>query len=286
MMSDRIIYTPREEKKTKKPYKKIILLIGIIFALGFSAWGSIYVLRLPELQIKNVIISGLVSMEEESVKKEVYKNLSGSYFGFVPKRSYFAVNPSYLKQSIRDFFPRIEEISITKNLPDVIRLKVKERILWGIFCVVDSETQKKEAPARQCAYMDKTGFAYEGAPLFFGILIPKIKSSGAKLEIPGQILDPALMEELVFLAEETAKNTGVEVTEYELSPEIPAEIKVLTGEGFKIFFKRESDYKNSFQVLKTVMEEEIKDKRSELDYVDLRFGNKVFFKYRTAQLPH
>jgi hypothetical protein len=40
------------------------------------------------------------------------------------------------------------------------------------------------------------------------------------------------------------------------------------------------DYSRVFSVLKTVLENEIKDKAKDIDYIDLRFGNKVFYKYK------
>ena len=65
---------------------------------------------------------------------------------------------------------------------------------------------------------------------------------------------------------------------YELISDFPKEIRVVGPEGYRVYFDRESDLQNAFRVLKTVLAEEIKDRRARLDYIDLRFGNKVFYK--------
>jgi len=49
-------------------------------------------------------------------------------------------------------------------------------------------------------------------------------------------------------------------------------------EGWYALLDEETNFKTAFENMKLVLENQIKDKRAELEYIDLRFSNKVFFK--------
>ena len=88
------------------------------------------------------------------------------------------------------------------------------------------------------------------------------------------------MREMQFLKDELKKKNGLEIVSYHFFSRVPREIRVETANGFKLWFDRTKNLSESFKVLKTVLEQEIKDRRQELSYIDLRFGNKVFYKYK------
>ncbi|MFH1956540.1 MAG: hypothetical protein ABIJ28_02740, partial [Patescibacteria group bacterium] len=53
-----------------------------------------------------------------------------------------------------------------------------------------------------------------------------------------------------------------------------------TEEDWYILLSERSDYKLSLDNLKIALREQIKEKRSELEYIDLRLENKVFYKFK------
>jgi len=72
----------------------------------------------------------------------------------------------------------------------------------------------------------------------------------------------------------------MEIVGFEFSFQIQREFRALTSDGFLLWINRDDDFAGVTKVLKTVLDEEIKDRRAELEYADLRFGNKVFYRYR------
>ena len=124
-------------------------------------------------------------------------------------------------------------------------------------------------------------------------LPPKIDKLSAKSnieftpEIKGDWLGEKPQAGIVLAAENSEtvyfkpkEKLNLNVIGYQLFSKIPGEIRVTVSDGFKIYFNRDDDLENAFVVIKTVLEEEIKEKRSRLDYIDARFGNKVFYKLR------
>ncbi len=232
--------------------------------------GAVYLLRLPYWQIKKVEIGGLEILDPQEVRVKIDNFKSGLILFLLPRSSFLLFNSESLASLLRQEFPRVESVLVRKVFPDSLEIKLKERELFGIFC------------NEECVYIDKQGFAYDYAPISSGFLFIKIKSDAAEARIGSTVLEPDLMNEIVFLSSEVGKISGIRAVGYELFSKISSEIKMETSEGFKILFKRGDNFANAFRVLKTVLEQEIKDKRAQLEYIDLRFGNKVFYRFRDS----
>ncbi len=291
----RIVYTADRRADKKRPPRSGILipLIVLLLLLLFTG-GSVYLLQLPNLQIKEIKISGIETLDEESVRSVVKRQLEGSIFLLIPRSSFLFVRSPKLSEEIIRAFPRIKEIKIEKTLSDTITVNVKEREFWGILCNdlqtfdIEENNQKneetlgvaKEVVVSVCVYIDKEGFSYEYAPNSSGSLITKIKTDYPEIKIGSMVLDGKIVERMHFLGREIKRAIGTEAVGYEFSFKIPSEIRVVTSDGFRIYFNVEDDFQNVFRVLKTILDEEIKEKRTRLQYIDVRFGNKVFYKFR------
>lgn len=264
----RILYTPRERTRHRHfsiSKKGIFAVVGaVIFCAAIV--GAIYVLRLPQLQIQEVRFSGLEALGEKELAEAVWKKLEGEYIFFIPRRSIILAGGNALEGELQNVFPRIKSISVRKVFPHMLEISVEERGIFGILC-----------GQSQCVYIDTSGFAYETAPNSTGALILKVQSDMNEIVVGSQAVEPVLMERFGLLGKEL-KKIGLEAIGYEISQKNPRDIRAKTNEGFEIIFNRDDDFQNVFRVLKTILDEEIKEKRSKIEYIDLRFGNKVFYK--------
>lgn len=234
--------------------------------------GTVSLLRWPGWKITNIEVDGTEMVDPQEIKAKVEESITGNLLFFLPRNSILLVSPENLSSLLRKEFARIGSATIKKQYPDKLKISVSERVLWGIIC-----SQNQEG---NCMYIDTTGFGMESAPQSSGTLILKIKTDQGLLPENTQVLDPALVEQMKYIAENTQKIIASPVVEFALSTQTPDEFKVRVAEGFSLLFAREGGLENSFSVLKKVLESEVKDKRPRLDYIDLRFGNKVFFKFR------
>lgn len=267
-MASRILYIPRERPRRRRFSISIKSIFAVVGAVVFSAVivGAIYVLRLPQLQIKEIRFSGLEALVEKELTDAIWKKLEGEYVFFIPRRSIILAGGNALGGELQSVFPRIKNVSLRKVFPRTLEISVEERKIFGILC-----------GQSQCAYIDISGFAYETAPNSTGSLILKIQSDVDEITVGSQAVEPVLMERFGLLGEEL-KKIGLEVIGYEISQKNPRDIRAKTSEGFEIIFNRDDDFQSIFRVLKSVLDEEIRDKRSKIEYIDLRFGNKVFYK--------
>jgi len=267
-MESRILYTARENKPARKFSKKRIWFLLIFLGLLAFLVGAVYLLRLPYWQIKKIEVVSPGVLTSQEVRAKIEDFLGGRLLFFLPRSSFFLFKANSLAAVLERDFPQIELLSFQKKFPDSLAAGVKERELFGIFC------------NEECVYIDKQGFAYDSAPNSSGSLLIKIKSDVAPAKIGSTVLDAGLMNEFLLISSGVGKASGVKVIAYEFSSKVSSEIKAETSEGFKIIFKRAGNFENSFRALKTVLEQEIKDKRLQLEYIDLRFGNKVFYRFK------
>lgn len=251
----------------------IFLIVAVIAVF-------IYLLRLPHWQVKKMEVSGNENIDADDLRLAAEEELQESKFYFIPRKAIFTVDGKALAAAISARFPKIAELEVKKIFPDSLALIVREREFFGIYCNDLNAATSTMAGESSCAYLDKSGFAYEKAPAVTGFLIIKVSADRGVIQIPSQLVEPETMERMQKIADAFAENFGIAIVGYNLFSKAPSEIRAVTREGFELWLKSDSDFTVSAWVLKKVLEEEIKERRPQLEYADLRLGNKVFYKLK------
>jgi len=263
-------YTPnrysRRDRKEKKSFRRkaIIFLWGLFLILVLA-----YVLLLsPIFKIKEIKISGNRAIGNEEIRNSLDRFISEKFLIFFDKNNMFLATTSKLKEIIFKDFPRILLLKINKNIFEkTINLEIVERKEAGIFC------------RGECYYIDKDGVIFEKAPQTSGTLILAIKDNSAReVEIGKNALDKEFIGALINLREDLLNQLGLKVLDFILESEAVKDLRVNTNEGWYILFDRSRDLKSQLQALILVLEEKIKSGRKNLEYVDLRIENRVYYK--------
>lgn len=275
----RIVFTPQEARpyrKSRQATRLRLKRIGIFFAVVIIIAMLMYVLRLPHWRIQNIQIVGLGELEEQTVQSRVQSLLSGSLLAIIPKNSFFIARTSMVRQLLAKEFPQFESISVASVFPQTLKINVVERNVWAIACNLLAPAALATPP--RCVFLDRQGFAYENAPFSQGPLLLRIETD-ADSAIGTYALDAELISEM-HVVEEKLKTFGTDAVEFGYISKIPGEFAVATSAGYKLLLRRGDNVDAVFKILKTVLEKEIGDKAVNLNYIDLRFGNKVFYKYK------
>ncbi len=274
-MSSRILYTAGKEKKIEQKRRRRIAPFMLIILSGAAIIGGIFAVYRPQWQISVVTVRGLRMIPDSAVHESVGRVLAGAYLWIVPHSFILTVRESAVAARIQKEFPEIQEIAVHKQFPNRLDIAVTERSLWGIFC-----NDLMSAASSTCVAMDASGYAYASSPELTGLLVTRVRSDGADVAVGSSATDPDTMDRLRILRENLPGAAGSAPVDFQLRKDMPGEIRVAMPEGYNIIFKHDDDFINAFRVLKKVLDEEIGDKRTKLDYVDLRFGNKVFYKLK------
>lgn len=258
---------------SRKLRRKRLILKAVVFVFVFSGFfaGIVAFFRTPYLQVEKIEISGNNLINGDDLIGGIKVKLDGKYLGFFPKTNIFIIPKRKILAEIPQELKRIKNISIDKKYFGAIAVKIEERNNSALFCQTEN-----------CAYADESGFVFEKAPYFSGAVFLKLIDQRMLDKTLEEFIGSNLIEEREFkkileFGGLTAK-TGGGITEVVLKQENIYEF--YTKEGWKIILNDKNEPRSAYLNLTTALDANIKDKRTKLDYIDLRLGNKIYFKYK------
>jgi len=214
------------------------------------------------------IIGNLVT-DKNIVQAKINEILSRNLL-FVIHRDNFIFFPwKKIKIELTEEFPRIKEINIEPINLRKIEISISEREGNFLACKTESE----------CFFVDDAGFVYAPSPYLFGNIFFRFFSSSFEL---GQFLLSSeefneivsFKEKLDFLELET---NWIVINEENFELYFPNQAKIIVN--------RNDDFKLIINNLESALASEplktkLKDEFEKLEYLDLRFDNRVVYKFK------
>ncbi len=232
--------------------------------------GIVALFYISKFRVNNIKVEGNEILNSEPIVSKAKEVIAGKYFYILPKDNIFIIPEEEIKSALSQDFLRIKNISIFADFPASLTVKIEERKPFALLC-------RKEV--LECAFLDENGFIFEKAPYFSGSVFTKFFDDKNTRDLPvgGNLIG---QEEFLRIREfaELARKENVEITEIILKEDGICDFH--TSEGWFMKASKEDDPKIVFENLKLTFENQIKDKRSDLEYIDLRLNNKVFFKFK------
>lgn len=249
-----------------------ICFVGVVvYALFFS----------PLLNIKSVIVNGAQDLKKEDIASVSSDILKQKYFFNTLHRSnLILLNTDEIKTALQDRFKRIESVEITKKFPDKLFIKIKEWESSLVFCSGD-----------QCFVVDSNGKAYARADFHNSELgeqsLLVLRDLSQKNIIQENIdMDSGLINFLENIEDRLSSELNLNTKQEWSTPLlVSGDLRAETTEGWKVYFNYNIGTEKEIEMLKTVLNNSLDDdKRSNLEYVDLRLDNKVYYKLKNAQI--
>lgn len=246
----------------------LIFAAVLIFVIFFSSY----------LEITNVYIQGTEELSDEKIKQSAWSFLGGKYFGVFPKKNLLMMGPGGMEKELEDDFKKISSVEVKKIFPNSIIVSVRERQALLIWC-----------SGENCFLADEKGTAY--APADFGSsevgennLIIIHDQSRADVAMKQVIFKSEFGNFLVGFREKARDSLGIQVgSDFETPKAISGDFTGISEEGWKIDLNAEIGEEKEINMLKIVLDKNIpKEKRKDLEYVDLRTEGKVYYKFKSA----
>ncbi|MEX0910169.1 MAG: hypothetical protein WDZ73_00215, partial [Candidatus Paceibacterota bacterium] len=248
--------------------------------------ASIFGLRWPEVQIVDIKIKGNSTVSAQEITAEIKPLIAGYYAFIIPKTSIFLYPRENIKQVLLDEFGYLATVDMQIKSFSVLEVLVSERTPKYVWCQNKEETN--------CFLADEEGFIFsavnskvDAGPLFkiigtgkselwkvysypigkinfkqtksFLDLIPKVVPTelGSRLQVQAVVLAPA--DDLIFKVTDKTNNS---VYTWDLLISKRSELDSVVRHLEAVFSS------SSFKKELTTGER--------LEYVDFRFGQKVF----------
>lgn len=265
----------RSPKRRRK--KRILLSIGIglivIIAL-LLAGGGMYVLRLPVFQLTTITISGNSVTETSDIQKTVRSVLSGTYVWIIPKTNTFVYPENKIESQIVSTYPRITNARVHRVGTQTLDIDIEERTPFALWC---------QSEDSNCYFLDGTGYIYAPAPSFSGAVYSTfIGGIGTSSPIGTTLMSPDHLSNLISFSK-AVSNLGLMSKAIVLDEDNNYEI--LLESGGRILFNDDISFDKILKNLETIVTNPKLSLNSEkglqnLEYINLRFGDKVFFKMK------
>lgn len=279
----------REEVLRKRRRQRLIKYWIIILSILLFVGVISYLSHLPKIRINDVLLKGGLLVTEKDVKEESLSFMDGSYFWLFPKDNAFLYPQNKLEKHLADKFKRIETIKVSLDGLNKIVVEITERKPVAIWCkakvvavsttTVESELKEKE----KCYFIDLFSTIFAEAPNFSG---------DAYFKYYGLVNseNPIGQKFIASSTEFTEINTFIELVKklsirpLYLKAKGEDEYSLVLYGGGEIFF----DVKKSISLAYSNLESLLKTPELSLvggylpiNYIDLRYGNKLFYKLET-----
>lgn len=258
-------------KRKKQKVKKIkFYAISLLTILCLA--GIVYVIQMPFMRINDVKISGNTFVDTEEINSKTNELLNRNTYWIFPNKNIFLFSKKALEAKIKEN-PAVIKVLIKKDFFNTLIINIEEQEKEMLYCTSVEKTE--------CFYINKVGFIYAKVEEY---IIPEqeviIYNEQEKKNIKDTVLDEATYAELVLFIKNITRQ-DIKIGEVYIKE--GGIIEFVSQSGVRIITSRFDDFEKDFDNFMALFDQNIltKEKLSEIEYMDLRFGNKVFYKNKT-----
>ncbi|MBT9151720.1 MAG: Cell division protein FtsQ [candidate division WS2 bacterium] len=177
------------------------------------------------------------------------------------------VNLARINNSLLEKFPQIAQINLKRKFPDTLIIEIKERTAAAIFEQNDGYF-----------FIDKEGVIFEKVfEVKPEMLTIESLIQEKDLRLGQKVIDNNLMAKILEIKNEL-ENLEISLKKASLISEQRLNIK--TSDNWQIYFNPKNNIFQQISNLKVILRKKIlPEKWQDLEYIDLRFEEKIFYKF-------
>lgn len=288
MKNKKVLDSPRllEIKKRKREIlnKKIYIFI-VLFSIALV--GFIFISRWQKVNISEIKISGNKILESSELKSFVEKELVGNYLYVFPKTNILFYPKKNIGKKLLENFKRIATTLVYISSDNILNIVISERDPAYTWCGTNPE---EDETTEQCYFMDKNGYLFDKSPYFSEEVYVKFYGDiKDKAEPLGYFFAPEIFTNLISF-KESISNKLIKPSSFYVKNEENETSMFLASSGVEkrgpeVLLDTKSLPGNVAENLQTVISTEplrtdFAKKYDQIKYIDLRFGNKVYYKLK------
>lgn len=310
-----ILKNSQSLKMKKKIGKIVIFSVSVIFIL--SVLG--YILYRPSLSVQNIYVQGNNILESTEVISSINEKLEGKYWYLFPRKSIFIYPKKEIINDLLKDYPRLLSVKIGLGEWDSLVIDVEERdsdIIWckngelpkdvlgqeieaGLITLADDVEENilaEENVNQNCYFSDYSGFIFAPAPYFSHSVFVELSGLLSPQSIATTPLEKTSYSTVTNFAKNLAKVFNktnyhqyrlikIKINDKNNYEAVIADTVKGGNYEWKIFFDNGENAdeltNNLYTVLNSVpFKEEMEKNKDNLASIDLRYGKKVFYKFK------
>ncbi|MEK7510437.1 MAG: cell division protein FtsQ/DivIB [Patescibacteria group bacterium] len=284
---------PRRIKQKRSIVRKIakngVFWVGVLVFLLMG--GMTYGIFLsPLLRIERIEVRGNQKIAADILSQFIKERLSRNILFFRVSNLLLA-DFAKIKEDVERAFSPIESVSIKRQFLHSIVLEVHERKEEALWCQkknytveISDSNEKKARNIQQCFALDRNGIIFEEKE-GESRLVALFREGEKSVHIGAKVIAQELLEVLLRFQQKIDdfplfEDIGLRVSSILLVSPDRANARI--SEGWEVYLDPKQDINWQITKLTLVLEREIPfEKRAKLEYIDLRFGDQAYIKYRS-----
>ena len=266
-------------KKEKKSWKKFLIAPILIFVLIILIWGLMVI---PWLRVKTIDINGLVTIYPDSIEESTWNYISNPVLGILPGEHVWFIRLEKLQEALKDEF-QLKTIEVSHD-GRTVNIEASERITRAVW-VTNGKMY----------FLDAEGVVIRE--------LLELERAEVELQINAQITPSQSLQSTVFTIwdldnhiieleqqvvssviissvkkfDQLMRGTSVQPISYIIDHKDEVWLTITSTLGVDIYFNGVGDAQEQFENLQLIIEE-YGESVHDLEYIDLRFGNRVYVK--------
>ena len=263
--------------------KAVLVFLLLIFFVLFLSWLS----KISSFQIENIEVSGNSTVSKDEIINLIKMETAAKYFFLFSKNSVFLYPKKSIEIKLADDFKKIKNITIKSKGFKTLIATIVERKPNSLWCFSESKDGniRNNANLGMCYFLDEEGVIFSEAPDFSGNAFLRYYGLLDETEQPiGKIYLPIGKFKEMSRFVSSLETLGLNTVEFRAESENDYEVKLKNG--IKIIFDAKQPFDKTLENIESILSEvDLKGEYSannppKINYVDLRFGNKVYLKIK------
>lgn len=260
--------------------------IGLVTAIGwiwFLAFSNTF-------RVTQVEITGNVKIPTWEIRDSIDGLMESRRWLVIPKRTMLFLTENDIVTYLQDAFV-LESVEVQKDPPHKITVTVKERVS-SIFMQLSDGSQamldlegvvvRTYRPEEALDITRRYGPNLNEEPDPIEGLYVLLNDGDETVDLRDRTVKPEVVNAVIMIPKLVTENfsQAVEVGEMRTENFRTSTVKVVTNEGWSIYVDAAQSLPSQISNAASVIREKVGGDKPRLDYIDVRFDEKVFFKLR------
>lgn len=246
---------------------KIKLVLAIVLILTGSA--SYFLFYSSYFNIKNIMINGGGRIDKNDIELTAKNQSETRYYIINNQKNLFLFSAGNLINTLKSKYS-FEEISVNKKIPNTIIIDYKEKA-YALIWLEDGNYYFMDEAGNIISPTSQSEIANKAYPIVDNKSSNKISENKISLDI--KYLN--FINGLVKIFKE--KGSEYKIKNYSIDDETYS-VKVMLENNPYLIFTTEEDINGQFDKLNIIKNERLKQDFNKKIYIDLRYGDRVYYK--------
>lgn len=252
-----------------------VKLVAFLFIILLGA-GIYFVFFSPYFSIKNIEISGLEKISYDELRGMVDKEISSRRFFIFNQNNIFIFNEKEIRDKVYGKYA-LNFIKVDKSLPGTIKISLEEKkpaLIWKTtdkFYVVDFDG----AIIREITQTEVGEYQGNQSGAKMATVFDESNTSVANKD---KVLSGQAVGAITDIQNNLSRATGLVILNFVIADRNDSTLKCITGDGWGAYFSLINDLNAQINKLTAFLMDKKQEERKGLEYVDLRFEDRVYYK--------